>query len=570
MSSARLPGSLWPFRSHRVAGGFASPGLARSVTVPGMRPLASVAVLLLAGTGPGAALAASDLDRDGLDDTSERQVVQRHLPWLRIDAGNLGAPGAGPLDAPHPAETRLGAGRWDQPSTNCAWPIAPHRRGVALVRSYPAAPYEPTGFMTQPVRYAQSADDAALEAQHSRLGYWIARVSLVFANDCGGTGKRVGRLSRGVNAHRGDTEAIVMSLVRDRRCLDPEHGGQTPGGDGYRVLEVIAQAHVGTSWARLPFESLERVRVDSCTYGAAFHPGLRGGELHGSGLRGSGEPGGGSPHHPSLLWPALWKHGLYLTRTDCEQGMRLPVIGALEQCTGEGFVQGFDVANVGEPGFPIDPDDPVNAPEERAAGRFAALFPGEDAWEVRRPSAPGRADGGFCGGYERTGVIAAGRRCMGDPIRHKLEGDLSDVGDAPLLGRRECPDGDLCHRLLLPRPPSAALQPAWITAIEPAAGPAAGGNPVVLSGGFPVQTGPTGPRHRLCALRFGAREADLASVAIEGVEPSGAGSAPRLRVKAPPGVAGSSVPIRLETCGGVTSLDTVPGSPGWYRYEAGS
>ena len=221
-----------------------------------MRPLASLAVLLLAATGPGAALAASDLDRDGLDDTSERQVVQRHLPWLRIDAGNLGAPGAGPLDAPHPAETRLGTGPWDQPATNCAWPIAPHRRGIALARIYPAAPYERTGFTTQPVRYSRSVDGAWLAAQPSRLGYWIARVSLVFANDCGGTGKRVGPLSRGVNAHRGDSETIVMSLVRDRRCLDPQQGGETPGGDGYRVLEVIAQAHVGTSWARLPFESL--------------------------------------------------------------------------------------------------------------------------------------------------------------------------------------------------------------------------------------------------------------------------------------------------------------------------
>jgi hypothetical protein len=159
---------------------------------------------------------------------------------------------------------------------------------------------------------------------------------------------------------------------------------------------------------------------------------------------------------------------------------------------------------------------------------------------------------------------------MGDPIRHKLEGDLSDVGDAPLLGRRECPDGDLCHRLLLPRPPGEALQPAWITAIEPAAGPAAGGNPVVLSGGFPLEAGPTGPQHRLCGVRFGAREADLARVEIEGIVASDAGSAPQLRVTAPPGVAGSSVPITLETCGGVTSLETVPGSPGWYRYERGS
>ena len=159
---------------------------------------------------------------------------------------------------------------------------------------------------------------------------------------------------------------------------------------------------------------------------------------------------------------------------------------------------------------------------------------------------------------------------MQDPIRHKLEGDLSDVGEAPLLGRRECPDGDLCHRLLLPLPPPAAFQPAWISQIEPAAGPAAGGNPVQLTGGFPVEEGSTRPRHRLCAVRFGSREVDLASLEILDAVAPGAGSAPRLRVTAPSGIAGSRVPITLETCGGVTSVETVPGSPGWYRYQDAS
>jgi len=531
-----------------------------------MRWLATVAVLLLGGAGAGAAPAVSDLDHDGLDDTLERQVVQRHLPWLRIDGGNLGAPGAGPRDAPHPAETRFGAGPWDRPATNCAWPVAPGRRGIALARIHPAAPYQPTGFTRQPVRYAQTVDHGVLDAQRSRLGYWIARVSLVFANDCGGTGKRVGFLSRGVNAHRGDTETVVMSLVRDRRCLSPEQGGETPGGDGYRVLEVIAEGHVASSWARLPFESLQRIWVDSCSYGAAFHP-----EDRGDGqVRGDGRPRAGPPESPWLLWLARWKHAIYPTRAACEAGMHLPWIGGLEACSTEGFVQAYDLANVGEPGHPIDPDHPLNAPEARQSGRFAALFPGEEIWGVRPESAPGRGDGGFCGGYPPAAVIAAGRRCMVDPIRHKLEGDLSDVGEAPLLGRRECPDGDLCHRLLLPLPPPAALQPAWITRIEPAAGPAAGGNPVVLRGGFPLQEGPSGPRHRLCAVRFGAREADLASVEILDAVARDAGSAPRLRVTAPPGTAGSSVRITLETCGGVTSLETVPGSPGWYRYQGAS
>jgi hypothetical protein len=518
-----------------------------------MRRLALVCLLWLAGL-PHAA-SASDLDRDGLADTLERQVVQNHLPWLRIDAGNLGLPGreAGLV---HPAETKLGTGPWDQPSTHCAWPIAPKRRGLALARVVPATPYQKTGFTRQPTAYASSVDEPALAAQATRLGYWIARVSLLYANDCGGAGKRVGALSRGVNRHRGDSEALVLSFVRDRRCLDPALGGETPGGDGYRVLEVIALAHVGTSWGRLPSESIARQRVDSCRFGAAFHPELRG----------SGEPAAGSPRHPSLIWPALWKHGLYLSRPDCERGMRLPVVGPLERCSDAGFVQGYDVANVGEPGFPIDPDAALNLPDARGAGRFAALFPGEDAWRVQPPSAPGKGDGGFCGGYDRAAVIKAGERCMGDPLRHKLEGDLSDVGDLPLIGALECPDGDWCHRLLLPRPPEPALQPAWITAVEPAAGPAAGGNAVWLRGGFPIERGPGGARHRLCAVRFGAREADLADVALAQEPAAGAGSAERLRVTAPPGVAGSSVPITLETCGGVTSLETVPGSPGWYRY----
>lgn len=509
---------------------------------------------------PATARSASDLDRDGLDDTLERQVVERHLPWLRIDAGNLGAPGSLPLDAPHPAETRFGTGPWDRPASNCAWPVGPARRGLALARVAPAAPYQKTGFTTGPTAYAGSVDADLLASQATRLGYWIARVSLLFANDCGGTGKAVGRLSRGVNAHRGDSETIVLSLVRDRRCLDPAQGGMTPGGDGFRVLEVIAAAHVGTSWGRLPFESIGRERVDSCTFGAAFHPELRG----------AGAPGANAPTHPSLIYPARWKHGLYLARTDCERGMRLPFVGALEECTGAGFVQGYDVANVGEPGHPIDPDDPLNDPPARDAGRFDALFPGEAVWQVQAPSAPGRGDGGFCGGYDRANVIAAGRRCMGDPIRHKLEGDLSDVGDAPLLGPRECPDGDLCHRLLLPRPPAPELQPAWIRALAPGSGPARGGNAVVLEGGFPFEGDPADARHRLCAVRFGEREADLASVALLGEIPERAGTAPRLRVIAPPGVAGSRVEISLETCGGVTSFPTVPGSPGWYRYDDGA
>jgi hypothetical protein len=521
-----------------------------------MRWLATFA-LLLAGSGAGAAPAVSDLDRDGLDDRLEREVVQRHLPWLRIDAGNLGAPGAGPEDAPHPAETLLGAGPWDRPASNCAWPAGPGRRGLALARVFPAEPYQRTGFTQQPVRYPETVDQAVLDAQRSRLGYWIARVSLLFANDCGGTGKRVGFLSRGVNAHRGDTETVVLSLVRDRRCLPPEQGGETPGGDGYRVLEVIAEGHVASSWARLPFESLQRVRVDSCSFGAAFHPELRG----------DGQPGKGPPESPVLLWLARWKHAVYPSRAACQDGMRLPGIGGLEECTEQGFAQTYDLANVGEPGRPIDPDHPVNAPEAREAGRFAALFPGEAVWEVRPESQPGLGDGGFCGGYPPAATIAAGRRCMVDPIRHKLEGDLSDVGEAPLLGPRECPDGDLCHRLLLPLSPPAALQPAWISGVEPAMGPAAGGNPVLLTGGFPVQAGASGPRHRLCAVRFGSREADLARAELLEAAAAGAGTAPRLRVVAPPGPAGSLVPITLETCGGVTSLETVPGSAGWYRYE---
>ena len=527
-----------------------------------MRRRASPALLLLTAAlfPPAAARGAGDLDRDGLDDTMERQVVERHLPWLRIDAGNLGAPGSLPLDAPHPAETRFGTGPWDRPASNCAWPVGPARRGLALARVYPAAPYQRTGFTTQPVAYARSADQDLLAAQATRLGYWIARVSLLFANDCGGTGRGVGPLSRGVNAHRGDSETIVMSLVRDRRCLDPANGGETPGGDGFRVLELIAAAHVGTSWGRLPFESIARERVDSCSLGAAFHPELRG----------DGGPAAYAPVHPSVIYPARWKHGLYLARSDCERGMRLPFVGALEECTGAGFVQGYDVANVGEPGHPIDPDDPLNQPGARDAGRFAELFPGESVWEARPASAPDRGDGGFCGGYDRANVVAAGRRCMGDPIRHKLEGDLSDVGDAPLLGPRECPDGDWCHRLLLPRPPEPALQPAWISALSPASGPAAGGTPVRLTGGFPFEGAPDAARHRLCAVRFGEREAELASVTLEGAIPGHAGTAPRLRVTAPPGVAGSQVEITLETCGGVTSFPTVPGAPGWYHYEDGA
>ena len=108
-------------------------------------------------------------------------------------------------------------------------------------------------------------------------------------------------------------------------------------------------------------------------------------------------------------------------------------------------------------------------------------------------------------------------------------------GDAPLLGRRECPDGNLCHRLLLPWPPEAALQPAWIGAIEPAAGPARGGNVVVLTGGFPIEPGPDGVRHRLCGVRFGTHAVEPASVGLAGEIPPGAGSAPQLRVTAPPG-----------------------------------
>jgi len=126
--------------------------------------LAALAVLLLGGAGAGAAPAGSDLDHDGLDDTLERRVVQRHLSWLRIDAGNLGAPGAGEGDTPHPAETRLGAGPWDHPSTNCAWPAAPGRRGIALARIHPAAPYQPTGFIRQPVRYSNTVDRPLLDA----------------------------------------------------------------------------------------------------------------------------------------------------------------------------------------------------------------------------------------------------------------------------------------------------------------------------------------------------------------------------------------------------------------------
>jgi hypothetical protein len=531
-----------------------------------MRWLGSLAILLLAGP----AAAVSDLDRDGLDDTSERQIVQRHLPWFRIDRGNVGAPRADEADGPHPAETRLGAGAWDRPSTNCVWPAAPERRGIALARIYPAAPYAATGFTHELRRYTETVDAAGLAEQATRLGYLIARVSLVFANDCGGTGKRVGWLSRGVNAHRGDTETLVMSLVRDRRCLPPEQGGQTPGGDGYRVLEVIAAAHVGTSWARLPFESLERLPVDSCTWGAAFHPEVRTadgpvvGQAGAGDLRGERRPG--ASLRPSLLWMARWKHALYLSRDACEAGMRLPWIGSLEACSDPGFVQTYDVANVGEPGDPIDPDADLNAPDARQAGRFAALFPDEDAWRVRSPSAAGRGDGGFCGGYPPARVAAAGRRCMGDPIRHKLEGDLSEVGDAPLLGARECPDGDLCHRLLLPLAPVATRQPAWIESVEPASGPAAGGNRVRLTGGFPVQATARGWRHRLCGVRFGARAADLEQVSLALPPAPGAGTARQLLVTAPAGRAGEELPITLETCGGVTSLESVPGSPGWYRY----
>ena len=142
---------------------------------------------------------------------------------------------------------------------------------------------------------------------------------------------------------------------------------------------------------------------------------------------------------------------------------------------------------------------------------------------MRPASAPGRGDGGFCGGYERTNVIAAGRRCMGDPIRHKLEGDLSDVGDAPLLGRRECPDGDLCHRLLLPRPPGEALQPAWITRDRARRGPGrAAAHPVALERRLPLGSRARPARGTGCArVRFGDREADLASVALEGVVAAG-------------------------------------------------
>jgi hypothetical protein len=206
---------------------------------------------------------------------------------------------------------------------------------------------------------------------------------------------------------------------------------------------------------------------------------------------------------------------------------------------------------VGEPEDPIDPDDPLNEPDAREAGRFATLFPGEGAWAIPPPSAPGALDGGFCGGFDRAKLVAAGRSCMMDVIRHPLEGVVSIVGDGLWPGFGGCPDGERCHRLLLPAAPPPERQPPFLAQILPRRGPATGGTAVTLTGGFPPD---------LCRLRFG--ESAVARV------PRPKAFATSLRVTLPPGPAGRSVPVTLETCDGLRSLDTTPGTAGWFEYRA--
>jgi hypothetical protein len=410
-------------------------------------------LLLVLALLPGASRGeGGDRDRDGLDDALERRLVETHLPWFRIDPGNIDPRAAAILDAGDPRETLLGTGPWDRLGSSCAWPVAPHRRGLALARVTPAAPYTLEAYATQADgrpgrrRFEISSDLAQIEAQSSGShAYLIARVSLLFANDCGGSGRAVGWLGRGVNAHRGDTEELAFSLVRDPACLPPEQGGSTPGGDGWRVGDLVIGAHVGAEFLGLPWEIVFHERVDACDFGASFRPDWP--------VRYASDPGGVAASAPNVLWPALWKHGIYPSRDACNEGMWLPFFGPVEECREGGFLQAYDVANVGEPDAPIHPDDPLNEPGARVAGRFATLFPGEDVWAVHPPSVPGGLDGGFCGGFDRARVLAANRRCMGEPMRHKIEGDVSPAGDRILRAWGGCPDGDRCHRLLVPYPP---------------------------------------------------------------------------------------------------------------------
>jgi hypothetical protein len=223
------------------------------------------------------------------------------------------------------------------------------------------------------------------------------------------------------------------------------------------VLEVVMSAHTGSEGLGLPWESISRQWIDACDYGARFHPSLRDAVAGGGSIpwddAWNADTGQAPPEvraRRNVLWVAQWKHGIYPSRAACRQGMPLPLVGPVEECNEAGFLQTFEVANIGEPGHPIDPDHPVNAPEQRDAGRYAALFPGEDPWEVRAPTREDRRDGGFCGGYDRAQVAASKRWCMLDVIRHKLEGNVSIVGERMWWIFPGCPDGALCHRALLP------------------------------------------------------------------------------------------------------------------------